>query len=180
MKSAHRGTAIALSWTRPADVVRSEVVRGPGPKGKKPAVVFAGTQNTLVDRKIKPGTRYWYEVRLYDQAGNVAASTVNLRPAVGIFSPIEGSVAKRPPVVQWSPVKKARFYNVQLWRGRAKVLTSWPRSTTFALRNTWTFGGKRQRLVNGKYRLFVWPAFGTSRRPGYGKLVGQVGFVVKR
>ena len=56
-------------------------------------------------------------------------ATVNLRPAVGIFSPTEGSVTKRPPVVEWSAVKKARFYNVQLWRGRAKVLTTWPTST---------------------------------------------------
>jgi len=26
----------------------------------------------------------------------------------------------------------------------------------------------------------VWPAFGTTRAPRYGKLVGQVDFVVKR
>ncbi|HKY24406.1 MAG TPA: hypothetical protein VJM07_04580 [Gaiella sp.] len=180
VKSAHRGTAITLSWTRPADVVRSEVVRAPGVGGKKPAVVFTGAQNTFVDRKIKPGTRYYYEVRLYDQAGNVAARTVNLKPALGIFSPAEGSVTRRPPVVEWSPVKKARFYNVQLWRGKAKVLTTWPTKTKLSLPNTWTFSGKRQRLANGKYRLFVWPAFGTQRKPGYGKLVGQVTFVVRR
>ena len=180
VKSAHRGTAITLSWTRPADVVRSEVVRAPGTKGKKPAVVFSGATNTLVDRKIKPGTRYWYEVRLYDQAGNVAARAINLRPAVGIFSPAEGSVTKRPPVVEWSPVKKARFYNVQLWRGKTKLLTTWPTKTKLSLPNAWTFSGKRQRLANGKYRLFVWPAFGTPKKPGYGKLVGQVAFVVKR
>ena len=180
VKSAHRGTAITLSWTRPADVVRSEVVRAPGTRGKKPAVVFSGATNTLVDRKIKPGTRYWYEVRLYDQAGNVAARAINLRPAVGIFSPTEGSVTKRPPVVEWSAVKKARFYNVQLWRGRAKVLTTWPTSTKLSLPKAWTFSGKRQRLVDGKYRLFIWPAFGTEKKPGYGKLIGQVAFVVKR
>ena len=180
VKSAHRGTAITLSWTRPAEVVRSEVVRGPGVRNKKPAVVFNGTRNTLVDRKIKPGTRYWYEVRLYDQAGNVASSTINLRPAVGIFSPTDGAVVKRPPVVMWSPVKKARFYNVQLWRGDAKVLTTWPRATKLGLRSSWSFSGKRQHLMNGRYRLFVWPAFGTPKKPGYGKLVGQVAFVVKR
>jgi hypothetical protein len=180
VKSAHRGTAIALSWTRPAEVVRSEVVRSPGTKGKKPAVVFSGPQNTVVDRRIKPGTRYSYEVRVYDQAGNVAAKTVALRPAIGIFSPTEGTVLERPPLVTWSPVKKARFYNVQLWRGRSKVLTTWPTKTKLELPRAWTFSGKRQRLANGRYKIFVWPAFGTPKKPAYGKLVGQVAFVVKR
>ena len=180
VKSAHRGTAIALSWTRPADVVRSEVLRAPGVRTKKAAVVFAGTSNTLVDRKIKPGTRYWYEVRLYDQAGNAASTTVRLNAVVGIFSPAPGTVVKRPPTVMWSAVKKARFYNVQLWRGRSKVLTTWPAATKLELPASWTFSGKRQRLANGRYKLFVWPAFGTPKKPGYGKLVGQVAFVVKR
>ena len=66
-------------------------MRAPGVRGKKPAPVFSGARRTYVDRKIKPGRRYWYEVRLYDQAGNVAATTVGLKPAVGIFSPVEGS-----------------------------------------------------------------------------------------
>ncbi|HET9242484.1 MAG TPA: hypothetical protein VFN99_03510 [Gaiella sp.] len=177
---SHRGTAIALSWTRTGEVVRSQVVRAPGPKGKKPAVVFEGQKNTLVDRKIRSGTRYWYEVRVYDQAGNVAAKAVNVRPAVGVFFPTPGAVLKKPPVVTWSPVKRARFYNVQLWRGDAKLLTTWPRAAKFRIRPTWMFSGKRQRLANGKYRLFVWPAFGTPRKPDYGKLVGQVSFVVRR
>jgi hypothetical protein len=40
--------------------------------------------------------------------------------------------------------------------------------------------GARHSLVDGSYRLYVWPAFGTTRAPRYGKLVGQVDFVVKR
>ena len=180
VKTAHRGTAIAISWTRPAEVVKSEVARAPGLRGKKPTVVFSGTRNSLVDRKVESGKRYWYQVRLYDQAGNVAMTTVSLRPTAGIFSPTAGAVLKRPPVVVWSAVKKASFYNVQLWRGDAKVLTTWPRKAKLGVRSSWRFAGKRQRLVNGKYRLFVWPAFGTSKKPEYGKLVGQVDFVVRR
>ena len=110
----------------------------------------------------------------------MAATTVKLNPSVGIMSPTDGSVLKRPPVIDWAAVKKARFYNVQIWRGGTKVLTTWPTSTTFTVPAAWTFGGKRQRLANGRYKLFVWPAFGTTRSPGYGKLVGQVTFVVKR
>ena len=180
VRSAHRGTAIALSWTRPADVVRSVVIRVPGVKRKQPSVVYDGKANTHVDRKITPGARYWYEVRLYDQAGNMSAMAVGLRPRAGIFSPIEGEVFRRPPVVNWAKVPKARFYNVQLWRGDVKLLTTWPRSPKLSLRPSWTFGGKKQRLRPGRYRLFVWPAFGTANAPRYGKAVGQVSFVVRR
>ena len=121
-----------------------------------------------------------YEVSLYDQAGNLAATAVGLKPGAGIFSPIEGEVVKRPPVANWAKVPKARFYNVQLWRGNVKLLTTWPRSPKLALPTSWTFSGKKQRLRPGRYRLFVWPAYGTPKQPRYGKPVGQVSFVVRR
>ena len=180
VKMTHRGAAIALSWTSSPGVVRSQVVRAPGLRGKKPAPIFSGRRRTFVDRKITSGGRYWYKVRLFDQAGNVASTTVGLKPAVGIFSPAEGSTVTRPPKVSWSAVKRARFYNVQLWRGRVKVMTTWPTSTALTLPRTWKLSGRRQRLADGRYRVFVWPAFGTPKKPGYGKLIGQVTFVVKR
>lgn len=178
--TAHRGDAIAVSWTRGAEVVKSVVVRAPGLKGKKATPVYTGKSNTVVDRKVASGRRYWYEVRVFDAAGNVAAANVAVKPGAGIFSPVSGAALRRPPVVKWSPVKDARFYNLQLWRGDAKLLTTWPRATTLALKRSWRFGGKRQRLVPGRYKLFVWPAFGSAKKPAYGKLVGQVDFVVRR
>ena len=178
VKSTHRGAAIALSWTTSDGVVRSEVVRAPGLRGKKATPIFKGVKRTFVDRRIAPGRRYWYEVRLVDQAGNVSTTTVALAPAVGIFSPLEGSTLTRVPTVTWSAVKGARFYNVQLWRGRVKVMTTWPAATKLTMPRTWKLSGKRQRLTDGRYKLFVWPAFGTAKKPGYGKLVGQVSFVV--
>lgn len=180
VRSAYRGTAIALSWTRAGDVVRSVVVRAPGPKGKKNVVVYQGKANTYVDRKVAPGARYWYEVRLFDEAGNVSATAIGLKPGAGIYSPADGAVVRRPPVVNWAGVQKARFYNLQLWRGKVKVLTTWPRSPKLKLRSSWAFAGKRQRLTPGRYRLYVWPAFGTAKAPRYGKPVGQVSFVVRR
>jgi hypothetical protein len=78
------------------------------------------------------------------------------------------------------PVAKARFYNVQLWQGRKKLLTTWPSETKLRLGETWRFAGRTQRLRNGKYQVYVWPAFGTLSKPQYGKLVGRVDFVVKK
>ena len=175
----HRGDSISLSWTRGKDVVLAKVVRVPGPKSAKAGVVYQGKARKLVDRKIRPGTRYWYEVVLVDQAGNEASKTIGLRPAAGIYAPAEDSIVGKPPLVQWSPVAKARFYNLQLWRGNLKLLTTWVTRPSVTLKQRWTFQGERRSLTNGSYRLYVWPAFGTRRDPRYGKLLGQVSFVVK-
>lgn len=180
VKWAHRGTSISLSWTAAKDVVRAVVLRGPGLKSKKASSVYDGKARRLVDRRISSGTRYWYEVAVFDQAGNRAARTVGLRPVAGIFAPRDGAVVRRPPLVSWAPVKGAGFYNLQLWRGKAKVLTTWVRDPKLALRQRWTFDGKQRTLGNGNYKAYVWAALGTPAKPRYGKLLGQVGFVVKR
>jgi hypothetical protein len=180
IKAQRLSRGIAVSWTASAEIARAEVRRSPGGKGKKPAVVFAGKGLRLVDRKATSPSRYWYEVRVYDEAGNVASRTLAVQPSTGILLPVGGAVVKKPPLVRWVPVAKARFYNVQLWQGRKKLLTTWPSETKLRLGETWRFDGRTQRLDNGKYQVYVWPAFGTLARPQYGKLVGRVDFVVKK
>ncbi|HEY1318091.1 MAG TPA: hypothetical protein VGF10_12785 [Gaiella sp.] len=180
VKARRTSGGIAVSWKAPTDAVRAEVRRAPGGKGKQPAVVFAGKGVRVVDHKARAPSRYWYEVRVYDQAGNAASRTLAVQPSTGILLPVGGAVVKKAPLVRWVPVAKARFYNVQLWRGREKLLTTWPSETQFRLGETWKFGGRTQRLGNGKYQVYVWPAFGTLAKPQYGKLVGRADFVVKR
>ena len=60
------------------------------------------------------------------------------------------------------------------------MLTTWVRAPKLALRQRWTFDGKQRTLGNGSYKAYVWAALGTPAKPRYGKLLGQVGFVVKR
>jgi hypothetical protein len=175
----HNGESISLSWTAAKDVVRAQVMRAPGLSGKKATPIYTGKKKRFVDRKLRTGTRYWYEVAVFDEAGNRAAATVGLRPPVGIYSPGEGAVVTKPPLVEWSPVKKARFYNVQLWRGKVKLLTTWVKAPRVQLRQNWTMQGRRRSLTDGRYQLYVWPAFGTTKNPGYGKLLGKVGFVAR-
>ena len=59
---------------------------------------------------------------LVDQAGNESSKTIGMQPTAGIFAPADGAVVGEPPVAQWAPVSKARFYNLQLWRGNLKLL----------------------------------------------------------
>ena len=195
VKSVHKPKSIALSWTAPADAVLARVVRAPGLKSKAAAVVYEGPAKQFLDKKIVPGTKYWYEVSLFDQAGNRSARTLGLKPAglklpaakppgtkavAGILSPVNGAVVARSPVVTWSPVAKAHFYNLQLWRGGQKILTTWVRTPKLTLKQRWTTQGKRYSLANGRYLIYIWPAFGTTKKPSYGKMLGQVGFTVKR
>ncbi len=180
LRWVHRGQTISLAWTAGKDVVLTKVVRAPGLKGKKPAVVYQGKAHAFVDGKLRAGTRYWYDVTLVDQAGNMSSKTIGMQPTVGIFAPVDGAVVSRPPVVEWVPVSKARFYNLQLWRGNLKLLTTWVKRPKLALPAKWTTKGARRSLVGGTYRLYVWPAFGTPSNPRYGKLVGQTDFVFKR
>jgi hypothetical protein len=176
-----RSSSVTLGWALGKDVVRTRVSRTPGPVGTKPAVVYTGKGRRFVDRRIRSGVKYSYEVAVFDQAGNRAVRVVGSRPpATGILAPASGAVVRRPPVVTWSPVKGASFYNVQLWRGRTKLLTTWVGSPKLALKQRWTYGGASRRLVDGRYKAYVWPALGTRANPRYGKLVGQVEFVVKR
>jgi hypothetical protein len=180
LKWTPRGETIALEWTAPADAVLTRLVRAPGLKSKQAAIVYEGPKKRFVDKRIKVGTKYWYELNVFDQAGNRSATTVGSKPLVGIMSPANGAVVTKPPLAAWAPAKGARFYNVQLWRGRNKLLTTWVRAPKLALKQSWMSQGKRQSLRNGQYKLYVWPAFGTTKSPKYGKLLGQVGFVVRR
>jgi len=180
VRFANRGGANVVSWTAGKDVVSVQVQRAPGLKGKKAAVVYRGKGRRFVDKRIDSGKRYWYEISLYDAAGNHSSRTVGLRPTIGIYSPVDGAVVKKPPLVAWAPVAEARFYNLQLWRGKAKLLTTWVQVPKLQLSARWKLNGVPHSLVAGRYRLYVWPAFGTKRDPRYGKLVGQAGFVVGR
>ena len=80
--------------------------------------------------------------------------------------------------MRWRKAPRARYYNVQLWKGGRKVLSAWPFSTRFALKRTWTFEGRRYRLRRGAYTWYVWPSFRPYPGVAYGPLLGQASFRV--
>jgi hypothetical protein len=73
-------------------------------------------------------------------------------------------------------VAKARFYNVQLYRGGRKILSIWPRRSRIKLKPTWTYRGRSFRLRRGAYTWLVWPAFGSEAKPRFGGKLGQSTF----
>ena len=170
------GTAL-LRWKASADTAAVTVMRAPAKKGAKARVVYRGKGHSASDRKLQNGVRYRYIIRGVDQAGNVAeASTVAV--PLALSSPVQGASVKAPPVLKWAAVAKASYYNVQLFRGRQKVLSIWPAGTSLKLSKSWSYEGRDFTLTPGRYRWYVWPGVGARPDAHYLKLLGGSFFVV--
>jgi len=104
--------------------------------------------------------------------------TVQVGPMI---APRRGARMTTPPMLRWLAVKKASFYNVQVFRRGQKILSVWPSRPHFHLHSRWTFRGHTFRLRPGSYSWFVWPAYGPLTHPRFGKALGVSSFVfVKR
>jgi hypothetical protein len=114
----------------------------------------------------------------WDNAGHASAPRAFfLRYSRPLFTPASGQNVRLPVTLDWVNVPGARFYNVQVWRGREKILSVWPSASEYRFKPTWRFEGERHSLERGaRYRWYVWPRMG--RR--YGPLIGRGFFDVIR
>jgi large repetitive protein len=131
-----------------------------------------------------------FEVRAIDAAGN-ADATPALHPwkiqaplrtiaSSALLAPRSGARVTKPPLLVWRRVARARYYNVQLFRGKQKILSAWPTRARLRLQARWKFAGRVRRLTPGAYRWYVWPGYGVPSARNYGQLLGQSTFVVAR
>jgi hypothetical protein len=96
------------------------------------------------------------------------------RPSLNLLrSPKDGAKLKTPPRLVWTRNAEANYYNVQLFRGQAKILSTWPVSASVRLKRTWKYQGRRYTLAKGVYRWYVWPGFGARAKVDYGELLGS-------
>jgi hypothetical protein len=199
VKAELTAKGIVVKWQASKDTFSVEVVRRPGLKGAKPSTVFSGKARAFTDRRLTKGVKYRYTITAYDEAENAAvkglavksdvsvrgpaAPTRPTRPTAArpaLKSPVRDARLTKPPLLDWTAVPKATYYNVQLYLGSRKILTRWPTGTSFQLPSSWTFQGRRYRLTPGRYRWYVWPGFGARSASRYGKLVGTRTFVIVR
>jgi hypothetical protein len=166
---------VRLSWAA-VDAVSVDVSRSPGRRGTRRTLMHRGPGTRLVDRAVRNGRRYVYRFTAVDQAGNVATREINVVPGPRLLSPAKGARVTEPPVLRWTPVRGARYYNVQLFRDGRKVLSAWPSRAKLELRRAWRYGGK-QRLERGRYHWVVWPGDGPRERNAYGPRIGRRSFV---
>ena len=175
---------VRLRWTRSPDT-SSEVVRLA--RRQPPVMVYQGLADRFTDRSLRNERRYRYVVTLIDQAGNRSAGTTSTIPTASrLLLPSRGErVEVTPddtslPVLVWKPVRRARYYNVQVFRGQRKVLSSWPERARQPLKRRWTDAGRSYRLVEGRYCWHVWPGYGKRSERRYGKRLGSSCFRIIR
>jgi large repetitive protein len=162
---------VTLSWTASPDTAVVELRRS----GQ---VVYRGTGNRFTDARLENGKRYGYMLTGYDEAGNAATASAAAIPTAPLISPAAGAKVTAPPRLVWAAVPKATYYHVQLWR-RGRILSAWPSRTSLRLSRTWAYAGRRYHLTPGRYRWFVWPAFGRRAEKRFGPLLGSSSFVVR-
>ena len=177
---------VALRWRRPVapDFDHVDVLRGDPQPGGTAKVVFRGSAQRFTDRGLRNGQAYRYVVVSYDRVGNRSAGVaiIGTPKAQMLLTPANGTRLRSPASVgfAWRAYAGARYYNLQLYRGGRKILSTWPASPRFVLRDGWTFAGRRERLEPGSYRWFVWPGLGAQRDRRYGPLLGSGTFEVRR
>jgi hypothetical protein len=167
-----------VGWTSssPSDtVVVQRIARGE----KTQRTVFRGTGSRFADKKIQDGLEYTYSVQTTDQAGNASKklSAAGLPKVLTLGKTPYIPRAARNPILSWKPVRGARYYNVQLFRGSKRIFAAWPRRAGLGLPTTWKWAGHRYRLSKGRYRWYVWAGVGPRSFARY-KTLGNAQFIV--
>ena len=169
---------VTLSWRQPSDwdydhvtVSRSE----DGDTWTPVTETVAGT--SFADRSVRNDRIYQYRIVAVDTAGNTSgASELTARPSA-FYRPAYLARLRPPVVLRWTPVARASYYNLQVWRNGRKVLSVWPSAAGYRLGSSWIFRGRRRYLVRGTYVVYAWPGFGSKAAARYGPLVGWTKFV---
>jgi HYR domain len=145
-------------------------------------LVYSGTATTYTDRGLTNGVEYRYVVVSQDAAGNQSAGVGSAAvPRLNLLrSPKDGARLKKAPKLVWARNAEASYYNVQLFRGETKILSTWPLKASLTLKRTWKYQGKRYKLTKGTYRWYVWPGFGARADVDYGELLGSNSFQMLR
>jgi hypothetical protein len=179
VKATPASGSATLSWDASPDTVLTQVIRTPGLHGRAPSVVYSGNGRRFTDSGITNGTTYRYTVSAFDPAGNDSSQTVAAKPEISLgLKPPRGARMRRAPQLRWPAVRSASYYNLQLYRGKRKLLTAWPGKPQFNLRRS--HHGHRLRLRPGRYHWYVWPGYGSRAAHRYGAFIGQSTFVIVR
>jgi hypothetical protein len=177
-RAAHR--RVALAWTGPIDIDydRVRLWRKRGENGSWRLLMRTRTAASYADRPVANHVRYRYRIESLDRAGNVSASTALTAWPSPIVSPRYLDVVHSGPLIDWRAVKRARYYNMQVWQDGRKILSVWPNRSRYRLRSSWTYRDRRHRLSEGRLTVYVWGGFGRKAAVRYGPLWGRTAFVV--
>jgi len=177
VEEAPGNRSIRLSWVAPADAAAVRVIRMTNAAASK--VIYRGKANHVTDRRLRNGARYHYAITVFDQANNSTVTNVSATPTSLPLRPLPGTPVQAPPRLTWKRTRGADYYNVQLFRGRHKMLSAWPHGAHLQLRSSWRYRGRTRHLKPGRYRWYVWPGFGNRAAHAYGPRLGGSSFRVR-
>jgi HYR domain len=174
---------VSIAWKAPpdADFSHVRILRSvAADPAASPVNVYEGAANTFRDTRLRNGTQYRYLIISYDRAGNRSGGVAfSVRPKANLLlAPADGARVVRPPLLVWAKAAGATYYNVQLFRGRTKILSAWPTARRLVIPASWRFAGRRQRLTPGTYRWYVWPGFGARAAAEFGEVLGTSTFTL--
>jgi hypothetical protein len=158
---------VTLRWATSPDVVLTEIVRSPGIGNAPASRVYSGTGANFSDPAVTNGTAYTYSITSTDAAGNRASAVKSVTPRA------------RLPRLHWRRVRRADYYNVQLFHGSRLILSAWPAGTQLQLPRQWTYRGRRHVLAAGRYHWYVWPGYGRRSAHRYGRLITHRRFTIR-
>ena len=173
---------LQLHWRNPSDSDFDHVAVFVATKRSTPprTIVFSGRSQTYVNKRFKNGLYYRYLIVSYDHAENAAGGTpVTVPPNVLLKGAGDGRIVHAPPLLRWTAVRKATFYNVQVFHRGQKILSAWPAKARRKLGRRWAYGGRHFTLRAGIYAWYVWPAFGPRAKSRYGQLLGEGTFKLR-
>jgi hypothetical protein len=170
-----------LRWTMPIDVDYDRVRIWRQRVGATSWKLLAErvTATSLTDRAVRNDVRYRYAIRSVDKAHNASAAAETTARPSKIFLPQFDAVLDSPPLIDWTSVSTASYYNLQVWRNGHKILSRWPLLSRFRMRSSWSYRGRTYSLSTGRYIVYVWPGFGSKAAADYGHLLGWTAFRIE-
>lgn len=118
----------------------------------------------------------------HDNAAPSAVNTPRANPP-----PSEPQPSAKPPAPAaasrafvWAPVRGARWYLVQFYRGSTEVFRARPTEARIVVPAHWSYNGHRLSLQPGRYRWSVRPRLGGAAGQHYGKPIVLSQLVVQR
>ncbi len=181
LAASPRNHGAVLAWKPPAesDFASVEVLRALA-RGGATVMVYRGGGSSFTDTGLVNGLVYRYVVVSLDRAGNRSpGAAVTLTPRVRtLVAPQAGATLKQAPRLRWVQVPGASYYNVQLFRGKTKILSVWPGLTHYTLTKSWRYNGRSFKLTPGTYYWYVWAGYGPHKARKYGPVLGQSSFVM--
>jgi HYR domain len=172
---------VRLRWTKPVDSDYTHVVIRRKRAGTSDWTKVGVRRDvaSMVDWKARNDVLYTYSIRSVDRAENASPAFTAQGRASKILNPQYNAILEAPVKIDWTGVRHASYYNMQVWRQDRKILSVWPLRSQFRLRSSWTFNRRRFSLTSGPYRVYVWPGYGPKLAANYGPMLGWTAFSVR-